>query len=241
MFFEKEVYDNFNYSVKQIGTLIKKNNKEEIKKNAMDLVKLCSFDSEMVEKFSQKHLTHAEEKMYTFKIKQKEEQKRLFESTLARAIPSEDVLLEIKKFANDTNILEINSHRGLWAGLMRAYDFALVDVLAPFQSESEAFVPSLKWKPDESGFIPTPIELFRMIEQRYNILLLVKPRKGDESKFAWECLCNFKGERVIYIDDESNELLFDYLNEHFSFEGHADMPNWLNDIVHVQFYIKMKK
>ena len=243
--FEQSVYDNFALAVKRVHKLCekgKKDGKPDVEK-IMYYVGMCAFNSEFREKFKKDTLSHAEEKMYTFKIKQNAEQQRLFEESLARAIPTEEVLVEIVEFVGDmAGLLEVNGHRGLWAQMLSFLGAPVVDILAPFRecdkedSPLAPFRQSIQWteNPDVTG-----VDVFKAMQKRYNVLLLVRPKSGDETSFALDIIQNFEGGKIVYVDDESNTRIFDYLDKNSWFVKHCECQNWLNNRVYVQFYTRV--
>ena len=78
------------------------------------------------------------------------------------------------------------------------------------------------------------------MQNRYNVLLLVRPKRGDETSFALDIIQNFEGGKIVYIDDESNTRIFDYLEKHWSFVKHCECQNWLNTKVYVQLLFRKK-
>ena len=240
--FEKAVYDGFKAAVQTVKNTIEPFGDYDVDK-VLDIVAKCAVDSEYNDKYKTMS-THAEEKLHLFRIKQKEEQQKLFEQHFARCIPEKEALKVIKEFVGNSWILEINMHRGLWTALLRGVKVEKVDILtlgnATEDEKKQRFIQPLEWvvdKEDPTLPMPKPAEIYDQIGEHYNVLLIVDPKEGNEENFAYECLCKFTGGKVIYIgEEEENSVVFKHLEEKFKFTKFAEIPNWFDNHCYVQCY-----
>jgi len=239
--FDKTVYDGFKNGVEIVKKIIKPFEPYDIDK-VFEIISMCAIDSEYVDKFKSIK-THTEEKTHLFKIKQKEEQRKLFVDNFATSIPTKEAVTTIKEFVGNSWILEINMHRGLWAALLRGIKVDKVDVLTlgneTEEDKNKRFLKPLEWIVDESdkdAVIPKPSQIYDQVIEHYNVLLIVDPKEGNETKFAYECLCKFKGGKVIYIGEEEDSDIFKHLEEKFKFSKFEEIPNWFDDHSYVQCY-----
>lgn len=240
--FEEAVYKGYDARAKLVKDTIKAFGDFNMDA-VLTVVAECTFDSGYEQK-TQVIKTHAEEKIHLFKIKQKQEQQRLFIENYARCIPCKRALEVIKEFVGESWILELNMHRGLWAALLQAIKVPKLDILCRTptltkEQEEKLFVKPLVWNVDadsEDQTVPTSAEMYDMLRDSYNCLLIIDPKPGDETNFAYECLCKFTGGKVVYIGFEDESVIFTHLEEKFKLTNDCDIPNWFDDYMYVQCY-----
>lgn len=174
---------------------------------------------------------------YPLVVRQKFEQKTIFYDNIARAIPTVHAVASIAHFAKSAGILEINGHRGLWAGFLRAFLHVpnarrspAVDMLAPYQPavNREPFIAPLALAGDDQ---------FASIEKHYGCILLVVPASADEILFAKKCIAAYTGTRIVYVGEKTDEV-YVFLTGVCDPPDTGEIPTWFDCATEIYFFIK---
>lgn len=149
-----------------------------------------------------------------------------FTQNFAWAIPSQEAIESIVKFAGSEQILEIGSGLGLWAGLIRAHGGSIIPV-DTFESHgtsrSATFVLT-----EEIGGITA------IYKYKPKVLMMCWPSYGDS--FAALALEEFEtcappDAQLIYIGEgfggcTGDDRFFEMLNQSWELVNQIDIPQW---------------